>query len=229
MVTGLMMALLFILSPVAAQAQGLLVVIDPQQKVGLPRLMASPSATPQEGYKIRELAVQARISDQVARVNVSQSFVNTGSRPLEVSFLFPLPYDGAIDRLTLMIDGKEVPAKLLSAKDARSVYESIVRKNQDHALLEWIGTGMFQTSVFPVPSGAERKVTLSYSHVLRKAQGLTDFLFPLSTAKYTSHPVEKIDFQIALESGIDQERLQPDARDLDQAPGCPPRDGEFLQ
>ncbi|MEK6257451.1 MAG: VIT domain-containing protein [Planctomycetota bacterium] len=200
---GLMVALLFCLSPVAAQAQGLLVVIDPQQKVGLPRPIVSPSATPQEGYKIRELAVQARISDQIARVNVSQSFVNTGSRPLEVSFLFPLPYDGAIDRLTLMVDGKEVPAKLLSAVEARRVYESIVRKNQDPALLEWIGTGMFQTSVFPVPPGAERKVTLGYSQVLRKAQGLTDFLFPLSTAKYTSHPVEKIDFQIALESGIE--------------------------
>jgi Ca-activated chloride channel family protein len=29
---------------------------------------------------------------------------------------------------------------------------------------------------------------------------MTDFLFPLSTAKYTSHPVEKIDFRISVES-----------------------------
>ncbi len=74
--------------------------------------------------------------------------------------MFPLPYDGAIDQLTLLVDGKEFPAKLLDAKAARSQYEAIVRKNQDPALLEWIGTGMFQTSVFPVPAGAERKVTL---------------------------------------------------------------------
>ena len=46
---------------------------------------------------------------------------------------------------------------------------------------------MFQTSVFPVPPGAERKVTLRYTQLCRKDQGLTDFLFPLSTAKYTSH------------------------------------------
>ena len=81
--------------------------------------------------------------------------------------------------------------------------KTIVRKNQDPALLEWIGNGMFKTSVFPVPPGAERKVTLRYSQLCRKDQGLTDYLFPLSTAKYTSHPVEKIDFQVSIESGLE--------------------------
>ena len=122
-------------------------------------------------------------------MQVSQTFVNTGSRPLEVSFVFPLPYDGAIDQMTLLIDGKEYPARLLDAKEARRMYEEIVRKNRDPALLEWMGTGMFQTSVFPVPPGAKRTVSLRYSQLCRKQEGLTDFLFPLSTAKYTSQPV----------------------------------------
>lgn len=196
------LALVTALCTSTALAQGLLVVVDPEQQVELPRPIArrTPPAT---AYKIKELAVQAKLMDQVARVQVSQTFVNTGSRQLEASFIFPLPYDGAVDRLTLMVNGKEFPAKLLPAKQARSVYESIVRKNKDPALLEWMGKGMFQTSVFPVPPGAERKVTLSYSQLLRTGHGLTDFLFPLSTAKYTSHPVEKIDFQIAIESGIE--------------------------
>ncbi|HVW38828.1 MAG TPA: VWA domain-containing protein, partial [Pirellulales bacterium] len=97
-------------------------------------------------------------------------------------------------------DGKEFPAKLLAKDEARRTYESIVRKNKDPALLEWIGTGMFQTSVFPVPPGAERKVTLSYSQLCRKNGRLTDFLFPLSTAKYTSQPVEKLKIEVAIES-----------------------------
>ncbi len=164
----------------------------------------APTTTlPGSAYKIKELSLQARIVDQVARVQVSQSFVNTGNVPIEVQFLFPLPYDGAIDKLTLLVDGKEFPGKLMPAKEARSIYESIVRSNKDPALLEWMGMGLFQTNVFPVPPGAERKVTLNYNQLLRKDRGLTDFLFPLSTAKYTSHAVEKIDIQIAIESGID--------------------------
>ncbi len=185
-----------------AAAQGLLVV-DTAERVPLPRPVVRPQPTPPMSYKIKELAVNARILDQVARVQVGQSFVNTGSRQMEVSFIFPLPYDGAVDQLTFLVDGKEVPAKLLSAEEARRIYEDYVRRSRDPALLEWIGTGMFQTSVFPVPPGAERKVTLRYSQLLRKDHNLTDFLFPLATAKYTSAPVEKVEIRASIESSIE--------------------------
>ncbi len=196
--------------PALAGAQGLLVVVDPTQQVRLPRpIIIWPHPQPRPipvpepipvSYKIDSLEVDARLTDQVAKVQVSQSFVNTGSRLMEVSFIFPLPYDGAVDRMTLLVDGREMPAKLLSADDARRTYEEIVRKNRDPALLEWIGTGMFKTSVFPVPPGAKRTVSLRYVQLCRQEEGMTDFLFPLSTAKYTSQPVEKITFRVAVES-----------------------------
>ena len=186
-------------------AQGVLIFVDRPAHLPRPHWVShTPTAVqPPSSYKIKELGIQARVTDQVARVQVSQSFVNTGSAQMEVQFLFPLPYDGAIDKLTLLVDGKEFPGKLMAAKDARSIYESIVRANKDPALLEWMGMGLFQTSVFPVPPGAERKVTMHYNQLLKKDRGLTDFLFPLSTAKYTSHAVEKIDIQMTIESEID--------------------------
>jgi len=87
-----------------AWAQGVLVVIDRPEP--LPRPIIHPRPTPPpSSYKIKELSVNARITDQVAQVQVGQSFVNTGSRQMEVAFVFPLPYDGAVDRLTFMVDG----------------------------------------------------------------------------------------------------------------------------
>jgi len=180
--------------------QGLLIVVNTKDAVPLPRPVVRPEVRPPMAYRIKELAVNARLLDQVARVQVSQSFVNTGSQQMEVSFVFPLPYDGAIDQMTFLVDGKEYPAKLLKADEARKIYEGYVRRNRDPALLEWIGTGMFQTSVFPVPPGAERKVTLHYNQLLRKDHQLTDFLFPLGTAKYTSDPVEKLQIEVSIES-----------------------------
>ncbi len=206
---GLIAASLLV-GPTLARAQGILINVNPDERVVLPRPIIiyppyphphpQPIPVPESTYKIKELNVDAAVQGQVAKVQVSQSFVNTGSRPMEVSFVFPLPYDGAVDQLTLLIDGKEYPAKLLEAKEARRMYEDIVRKNKDPALLEWMGTGLFKTSVFPVPPGAERKVTLRYSQLCRKLDGLTDFLFPLSTAKYTSHPVESIKFHVSIDS-----------------------------
>lgn len=176
-------------------AQGLLL----DERARLPRPVIRPDVR-QSSYKIKELIVNARIKDQVARTQVTQTFVNTGSRTMEVCFAFPLPYDGAIDQLTFMVDGKEYEGKLMPAKEARRIYEGYIRRNQDPALLEWIGTGMFKTSVFPVPPGAERKVTLKYSQLLRKDQKLTDYLFPLSTAKYTTTPIDTLKFDITITS-----------------------------
>lgn len=199
---------LLLAAPALVYGQGLLVVVDPDQAVRLPRpiiiwppqppivVRPEPPAT----YKIKSLEVNAKLADQVAQVQVSQTFVNTGSQQLEVCFVFPLPYDGAIDSMTLLVDGKEHPARLLKAEEARKLYEEIVRKNRDPALLEWMGTGMFKTSVFPVPAGQSRTVSLRYSQLCRKQEGLTDFLFPLSTAKYTSHAVEEIKFRLTIES-----------------------------
>ncbi len=191
-----------LVSPILALGQGLLVNGDARQRIRLPRPWPVPTA-PQSSYKIKELDVHVRLQDQVAKVQVSQSFVNTGSQQMEVSFIFPLPHDGAIDQLTFLVDGKEFPGKLMKADEARRIYEETVRRNRDPALLEWLGTGMFQTSVFPVPPGAERKVTLNYSQLCRRERGLTDFLFPLSTAKYTSQPVEKLNVQVHITSGTE--------------------------
>ena len=207
----LLLALIVALPTASAWSQGLLIVVDPDSHVRLPRpIIIYPNRPrpprpqpPQSTYKIQELDIQARLVDQIAQVRVSQSFVNTGSRQLEVSFVFPLPYDGAIDSMTLLVDGKEYPAKLLPADEARRLYEDIVRKNKDPALLEWMGTGLFKTSVFPVPPGAKRTVTLRYSQLCRKHGGLTDFLFPLSTAKYTSAAVEKVNIRLTIESSRD--------------------------
>ena len=188
--------LFFFLATSSLFGQGVLVLINPPHPDSAAAADLRPRPTPPPmSYKIKELDYHAKIVDQVAQVQVSQSFVNTGSRQMEVCFVFPLPYDGAIDRMTFMVDGKEYDAKMLPAKEAREIYEGYVRRNQDPALLEWIGTACSRPASFPVPPGAERKVTLKFSQLLRKDHQLTDLFIPLSTAKYTSQPVEKLSIQ----------------------------------
>jgi Ca-activated chloride channel family protein len=182
-------------------AQGVLIPDDQQQIPGfrIPRFRPHiPPAPERDSYRISELSIDASVQEQVAQTQVSQTFVNTGKRQMEVSFVFPLPYDGAIDQLNFMVDGKELPAKLLPAEKAREIYEGYVRRYKDPALLEWIGTGMFKTSVFPVPAGASRTVSLKYSQLLKKELHAVDYLFPLSTARYTEKPIDKVSIRLSL-------------------------------
>ncbi len=172
-----------------AFGQGMLLHENHDHHFHLPR-HRRPVQPDQMSYRIKSIEINAKIDGQVATTQVSQTFVNTGQRQIEASFVFPLPYDGAIDRMTFLVDGKEYEAKLLPADKAREIYEGYMRRNQDPALLEWMGQGMFKTSVFPIPAGAQRTVQIRYTQLLRQDFGINDFLVPLSTAKYTDRPIE---------------------------------------
>ncbi len=165
----------------------------------LPRPIPRP-VEPEISYRITQLEVDTSIRDQVAQTRLAQTFENTREQQIQAVFVFPLPADGAVESLTLLVDGQELTGRILPAEEARRVYESYLRRYQDPALLEWMGRGMFQTSVFPIPPHAKRQVVISYSQVLKKNEQATDFLFPLALARYTELPLEKLRVRVAIES-----------------------------
>ncbi|MCA8998669.1 MAG: VWA domain-containing protein, partial [Planctomycetaceae bacterium] len=199
-----------LLVPATLLAQGTLIITN--EVVRLPRPVPQP---PQTTYHLETLEMNSKVMGQIADVQVSQTFVNSGKRTIEAQLVFPLPYDGAIDKMTLMVNGTELEAKLLSADEAKARYQSIVRANKDPALLEWIGTGMFQTSVFPIPPGEKRTVTLHYTQLLRKDHGLTDFLYPLRTAKFTSRPLSKLSMRVVIEAPADIKNIYSPSHAVD--------------
>ncbi|MBR5244375.1 MAG: VWA domain-containing protein [Thermoguttaceae bacterium] len=153
-----------------------------------PTSVPAPRPPFERSVRLESLSVDAEIENSVAQVVVSQTFNNVGSTTIEASFIFPLPYDGAVDSLTFLVEGKEFTGELLDAAEARKRYEAIVRENRDPALLEWVGTGLYQTSVFPIPPGQARTVELRYTQLLRQQDGLTEFFFPTKCARQNEAP-----------------------------------------
>jgi len=143
-------------------------------------------------FEVREVSIDARVRDQVAEVQISQTFHNPGSFELESEFLFPLPEDGAIQNFVLMVDGKELTGRLLPKEEARKIFEEIVRTKRDPALLEYMGRGLFRTSVFPIPPGADRKVTMRYTQLCRRDRDVVEFTYPLATQKFTAKPIGRL-------------------------------------
>ncbi len=150
-------------------------------------------------YEIREVSIDARVRDQVAEVQVAQTFHNPGSVQIESEFLFPLPEDGAVQNFVLLVDGRELPGRLINKDEARRIYEEIVRTKRDPALLEYMGRGLFRTSVFPIPPGADRKLTMRYTQLCRRDRDVIEFAYPLGTQKFTAKPVEKLTVNILIE------------------------------
>lgn len=115
-------------------------------------------------------------------------------RQVEVEMLFPLPATSGIQNFMLMVDGQEIPGKLLDRNEARTIYEGIVRRKQDPALMEYAGYGLFRTSVFPLPAGGTRSISLKYTILCSQKGGNVQFIYPFGTQKFSSERIGKISF-----------------------------------
>jgi Ca-activated chloride channel homolog len=182
--------------PKPARADG---IIIPEPPICFPG-PCPPIPTPLSQLSIRYHHVTATIQDQIVVTHVDQVFFNPNEWDVEGIYLFPLPKDAAVTSFTLWMDNEPVEGQILEAQEARRIYEDIVRDLQDPALLEYVDRGAVQASIFPIPSGGERRIELEYSQVLTSENGLVRYVYPLSTEKFSREPLDSVSVQVNIHS-----------------------------
>ena len=112
--------------------------------------------------------VRVELADRVLRYEVTETFVNRGSRVGEADYMFPLPKGAAFQDLKLSINGEMVAGETMNANQARQIYEEIVRRQRDPALLEWMGYGLLRARIFPIAPGERKKVIVRFQTVAER-------------------------------------------------------------
>jgi len=144
--------------------------------------------------------VNVKIDGQIATTSVDQEFYNPNNTRLEGTYIFPIPKGGQIDKFTMEINGQKVQAELLAADKAREIYEDIVRKLKDPALLEYAGRDVFKVRVYPIEANSNKRITISYSQVLTADAGLISYTYPLNTEKFSAKPIRNVSIKVDLET-----------------------------
>src|SRR6266403_3355371 len=150
--------------------------------------------------EVHSVRVNTRIADQVAVTSMEEEFYNPNPARLEGTFIFPIPKGAHIDKFTMEIDGRQVEAELLSADKARQIYEDIVRRLKDPALLEYAGRDVFKVRIFPIEPNSKKRISLSYTQLLKSDDGLISYVLPLSTEKFSAKPIRQVSVKVELES-----------------------------
>jgi Ca-activated chloride channel family protein len=161
-----------------------------------------PGRPPFRGYplSIKYHRVTVTIENQVATTHVDQVFVNDAGFAVEGTYIFPLPEGATISEFAMWVEGERFEGKLLTKEEARAIYESYVRRQRDPALLEYVGRGAFQASIFPIPPGDERRVELTYSEILTLEEGLVRYRYPLDTERFSNRPIEDVSISVDIRS-----------------------------
>jgi Ca-activated chloride channel homolog len=123
---------------------------------------------PVPGWGVEKLrsAVSVAVKDRVAEVTVEEWFQNRGPMLGEGVYHYPLPGEAAFSNFSLWQGDAELRGETMDATQARSIYEEIVRRKRDPALIELAGHGLIRARIFPINPGETRKITLRYTQIL---------------------------------------------------------------
>ncbi|HEX2220023.1 MAG TPA: VIT domain-containing protein [Gemmatimonadales bacterium] len=110
--------------------------------------------------------VTISLDDRLAHVQVEERFRNEGPAIAEGSYLYPLAGEASFNDFSLWLNGEELRGEPMDAEKAREIYESIVRRKKDPALLTLAGHGLVRAQIFPFQPGETRRVALRYTQLM---------------------------------------------------------------
>ena len=84
-----------------------------------------------------------------------------GGPGAEGRIVFPVPAGSSVTDLVLSGGPETLEGELLDADEATRIYEDIVRRLIDPALLRSLEGDLYEVRAFPVPPGEERQVSFT--------------------------------------------------------------------
>ena len=132
----------------------------------------------QPGVEITEVNVLIDILESTATTTIEIRLHNASGRRQEAELIVPVP-DGAVIK-GFAYDGPsgEITAQVLPKDEAKKIYQQLVSKIRDPALVEFIGYNLIRSSVFPIEPQGKQKVRLTYEHILEVDGKRVDYILP---------------------------------------------------
>lgn len=128
---------------------------------------------------LRSTALEADAKGGIARVVLRQRFVNPHEVALHVTYLLPLPSDGAVAGFAFVIDGRRVVGEVDRKQAARERFEQALVEGRTAALLEQERSSLFTQEVGNIPPRAEVEVEIEIDQRLRWLdEGAWEWRFP---------------------------------------------------
>jgi Ca-activated chloride channel family protein len=148
--------------------------------VFLPHVRPMPQAP--GPVTVSKVEADIDIQEQAARTTLTIALRNPGTSPREGQVVLPVPQGAVLKAFALEGSGVKADAELLPRDEARRIYDEIVGRLKDPALLEFAGMGALRSSVFPIPANGEMRVRLVYEELLPVDGARVDYVLPRTEA-----------------------------------------------
>lgn len=130
-------------------------------------------------FHLKHTEVQAKISGNLSRVELTQTFENPFTEPLEAIYVFPLPDEAAVDDMEIKIGDCIIKGNIKKREEAQAIYEQAKQQGRTAGLLEQERDNIFTQSLANIKPGEQIDVTIRYTDSLKFEGGNYEFVFPM--------------------------------------------------
>jgi|SRR5579872_564722 len=156
------LALLALLIPIAAHAQGVLVLHDGVQVPAV------------------DTDVKLIVRGVILRGAVTQHFRNPESTCTEAVYEFPLPEDAAVDTLKMTVGERVIEGEIKERKEAEQTYQQAKSEGKHASLLSQERPNIFTISIATIAGGEEVTVSIEYQESVDYKDGAFRLRFPMA-------------------------------------------------
>jgi Ca-activated chloride channel homolog len=132
----------------------------------------------QDALPLKSTRVEVAIAGVMADVTVTQSYANSGKRPLNAKYVFPASTRAAVHGLRMSIGNRTIVAKIKERVAAEKEYEAHKKAGKNAALLEQDRPNVFSMRLANIMPGDHIDVTLQYTELLVPTAGVYEFVYP---------------------------------------------------
>ncbi len=132
--------------------------------------------------------VEINIESNIAKVTVVEEFKNPTNKTIQAYYYFAVPENAFLTSFSMFVGKKRYKAKLLSKEKAREIYNNLLKKMLDPAILEFYNSSLYMVKVAPIRPHKSRVIKITYNQLLKPIifnEFLNyEFTYPLKIDKY---------------------------------------------
>lgn len=133
----------------------------------------------QIAFPLKHTEVQAQVTGNISRVEITQTFENPFTTTLEAVYIFPLPDEAAVDDMLIRIGETTIKGSIKKRQEAQQIYEQAKQQGRTAGLLEQERDNIFTQSLANIKPGEQIDVIIRYTDSLKFEAGNYEFVFPM--------------------------------------------------
>ena len=144
--------------------------------------------------------IDVSVTGPIARVSLTQRFVNTSNEWVEGIYKFPLPENSAVDTLRMRIGGRLIEGVIKEREEARAIYEVAKAEGQGAALIEQEQPNLFTNSIANIGPNETVIIQIEFQQYIAPKDGMWELRMPLVVSPRYIQDIDNQD--VTFEGGV---------------------------